>query len=165
MADQPGIYLDMKDVKALAESLDVVPAFKDGLHAAGLYLKGRIAEYPAASSANTPKPYPGRWYQRGYGTRWTTKGGVLRGRKTSETLSKRWTTVKSNGGMIITIGNNAKYARYVHSAQYQARFHKSRGWITDADAVEKYGDEVLDIVFDFISAKIDDQRKPGITER
>ena len=100
-------------------------------------IKATISPYAKSTFANVEKPYPGRWYQRGYGQKWALKGGGANGRKTSESLGQRW-TVKSNAARLSAIiGNNASYSRYVHDAQQQARFHSARGWVTDEEAIEK----------------------------
>jgi hypothetical protein len=44
------------------------------------------------------------------------------------------------------IGNNASYAKYVQSAEDQARFHKRRGWKTDEQVLASEGDEVLKFI-------------------
>ncbi|MCZ2459158.1 MAG: hypothetical protein LC128_05990 [Chitinophagales bacterium] len=150
-----GISIDTRELAKIAESLDIMPAFKSGMYAAGIYLKGVISEYPSSSSANQPKPYPGRWYERGYGTRYIKKSGGMGGKKTSETLGKRWTVKKSNAGMTVTVGNNTSYGKWVQGHNTQAQFHKVRNWKTTGDVADKEGEKVKTIIMDFISAKID----------
>lgn len=150
-----GISIDTRELAKIAESLDIMPAFKSGMYAAGIYLKGVISEYPASSVANQSKPYPGRWYQRGYGTRYIKKSGGMGGKKTSETLGKRWTVKKSNAGMTVTVGNNTSYGKWVQGHTKQTKFHNARGWLTTGDVVEKESNKALNIIMDFISAKIE----------
>lgn len=116
----------------------VVPAIK----AATLHVKGKIATYPPATEANSPTNPTGRWYQRGYGPRWARKNGQAGGRKTSETLGRRWTTDYRNGGLTGVVGNNASYGPYVQSEQEQASFHRERGWKTDEDVINSEQDTV-----------------------
>ena len=104
-------------------------------------IKSRIATYPPRSSANTPKDR-GRWYQRGYGSKYRRKNGAVRGYKTSKTLGRRWTVRIDQGGMRGRVGNNAAYGPFVQSASRQASFHKRRGWKTDEAVI----DEVRPIV-------------------
>ena len=151
---EPGVYIDAKDLARIAEKLNVMPAFKDGMFAAGVYLKGVISEYPSSSSANQPKPYPGKWYERGFGTRYITKTGIMRGKRTSQTLGKRWSVKKSNAGMTVTVGNNASYAKWVQGANTQAKFHKARNWKTTADVATKESKKALQIIKDFITAHL-----------
>lgn len=101
------------------------------LKAAGSMLKAYIAEYPPASGANSPGQR--RWYERGYGPKWTRKDGSVGGSRTSEALGRRW-TVKSEP-MSVTVGNNASYAPFVQSAEKQASVHKRHGWRTDEQAI------------------------------
>ena len=151
---ETGIYIDVKDIARIAKKLDVMPVFKSGIFAAGTYLKGVLREYPGSSIANSPKPYPGRWYERGYGTRYVRKSGGIGGRKTSETLGKRWTVKKENNGMTVIVGNNASYAKWVQGHNTQARFHKSRGWKTTGDVADQESNKAVDIVMQFIQAKL-----------
>ena len=124
------------------------------MFAAGIYLKGVISEYPGSSSANSPKPYPGRWYERGYGTRYVRKSGGVGGRRTSQTLGKRWSVKKENAGMTVIVGNNASYAKWVQGANTQARFHKARNWKTTQDVADKESKKAVSIVMDFVRAKL-----------
>src|SRR4030042_2565195 len=85
----------IKGLDKLLKKLDDLEGLKAavrGMEAAALHVKGKIAEYPPASEANAPKT-SGSWYERGYGTRWP--GG---GKRTSETLGRKWTTASRDGG-------------------------------------------------------------------
>lgn len=93
-------------------------------------IQGITSKYPRSTSANRPNA-KGVWYERGYGTKRNTKQGV-RGRKTSETLSKQWKV--DVGAAKAVISNRASYAEFVHGAR-QARFHKGRGWKQIEDVI------------------------------
>ena len=125
------------------KSIDGLQAAKRGIKSGALHIKGKIAKYPSASEANMPNSR--RWYQRGYGPKWKLKDGTVHGRKTSETLSKRWTTEERNGGLTQVVGNNASYAIYVQGEE-QAAFHEKRGWNTAEDIVDREGSRVLTFV-------------------
>lgn len=101
-----------------------------GLMDAGHHVKGKISRYPPSTEANRPKSR-GSWYERGYGTRYQMRSGQIRGRRTSETLGRKWTVASRNGGLTVVVGNNVSYGPFVQSFKKQARFHKSRGWPTD----------------------------------
>ena len=118
---------------------------KPVVRAGAVVVKGYMAQYPESSEANRPND-KGRWYERGYGPKWIRADGTIRGRQTSETLRKRWTTASRKGGLAQVIGNNASYARPVQDAEQQAKFHGRRGWRTDADAVEAKSAEVLKLI-------------------
>lgn len=118
------------------------------IQAAGLHIKGAIAEYPPASEANSPSNQ--RWYERGYGSRWRRKDGTIGGRATSETLGRRWTVESEANGLRAVVGNNASYGPYVQSAERQARFHSARGWKTDAQVIEEESETVLEFVQDAV---------------
>jgi len=96
-------------------------------------LKAEIAPYPPLSEANDPSR--ARWYERGFGTRYRLADGGIGGKRTSQNLKTRWGVKNTGQGRMLV--NTATYAPYVHSAQYQAGFHKKRGWRTFEDAMEK----------------------------
>jgi len=162
MADDPlvSITIDTNDLYRTAKKLKLVPAFKAGVKAAGIYLMGVMKVYPPATEANMPKAYPGRWYERGYGTRWEDKDGNVMGRRTSQTLFKRWATRKIDEGLGVEIGNNAGYGPYVHDKPRQARFHGLRGWPTVQDKADSEAEKVTEIISDFIAAAIEERSKP-----
>ena len=122
-----------------------------------------LAEYPPASIANmTGRQYAfnrgGRvfyrqsWYERGYGPKWIRKrDGVVKGRRTSETLSKRWTLEAEDDGLTQVVGNNDTYARFVHDPAKQAKFHAARGWQNTEQVWESEGETMVD----FIAAQFD----------
>ena len=95
-------------------------------------LKATISVYPPASEANMPNH---RWYERGYGPRWSRKDGSWGGRKTSEMLNRSWGIGRKTWGAIV--GSRATYSPVVHHHEEQASFHKARGWVTDKQAVDK----------------------------
>ena len=114
-------------------------AYQDVLKAALHYvevdpasLKATVSEYPGASVANQPNH---RWYERGYGPRWSRKDGSIGGRKTSEMLNRSWGIARKSWGAIV--GSRASYSPVVHSHKEQARSHRARGWVTDKMAVDK----------------------------
>lgn len=137
------VTLDTKDLEKLARKMNVLPAFKDGIAAGAVYVKGVIAEYPPATDANVPGPYPKRWYVRGKGPHWALKGGGFHFSRTSETLGRRWTIVSVNDGLGARVGNNASYGPYVQAREYQQRWHKAHGWNTAETVVENEGPEVM----------------------
>lgn len=158
--------INIKDLEALARRLDVVPALIDGVEAAGIYVKGVIAEYPPSSEANLPGPYPKTWYVRGTGPYWALAGGGFHFKKTSETLGRRagasgdgsWASRKMDNGLTIVVGNNASYAPFVHDATKQAKFHARRGWKTVQAVAQDEAAHVREIIADFIHAAIERKR-------
>ena len=139
----------IKGMNKLIKKLDTIEKMrgaKRGLKAGALHVKGKIDEYPPSTSANTPGNPTGRWYERGWGSRYKRLDGVVTGRKTSETLGRKWTTAERAGGFQQIIGNNASYAPFVHDAEEQAKFHGDRGWKTDEQVLDEEGDEVLEFI-------------------
>ena len=111
-------------------------------------LRTEIAVYPPATDAN--QPMARRWYERGFGPRWMLRNGQIRGRRTSETLGRRWTTRVTNGGMTGIVGNNASYAPFVQSARQQSRVMARIGWKTDEEAARKQAPKIVQLFKDAI---------------
>lgn len=104
-----------------------------------------ISPYPPA-----PPRTRDRWYERGYGPRWRRKDGSVGGRKTSETLGRRW-TVASKSRTKVALINTASYAGYVHDSQEQAQRMKQIGWRTERDMeqalrLNDLGDEIAKVL-------------------
>ena len=127
------------------DNLQDMKRVNTAMRAAALHVKGKIAQYPPESEANRPKER-GTWYERGYGTRWP--GG---GRKTSQTLGRKWTIASRDKGLTQIVGNNVTYGPYVQDEDMQAWFHKRRGWKTTQTVAE----EEADTVVKFVKSEID----------
>jgi hypothetical protein len=151
---QISVKIDTGDLEKVARKLNVLPAFKDGIKAGAIYVKGVIAEYPPMSSGNMPGAYPKKWYVRGKGPHWALKGGGIHFRRTSEVLGKRWTHKIFNDGLSAVVGNNASYAPYVQSREHQPPWHKAHGWNTAENVVETENDEVIKRIQMFIDAAL-----------
>jgi hypothetical protein len=132
-----GLKRIMKKVKTLQE----LRAVKTALKAAALHVKGKVNVYPPASEANRPRK--GGWYERGYGPKWYGGKG---GKKTSQTLGRKWTTAERDGGLTQVIGNNVTYGPFVQDKDRQAWFHKKRGWKTIQDVAKEETKTVLEFV-------------------
>jgi len=146
----------LEKIASKVKDLQSMRAVKAGLKAAALHVKGKIAKYPPASEANKARGYnqyygPGMralnsWYQRGYGTKWRVKSGAVHGKKTSETLGRKWTTDERDGGLTQIVGNNVSYGPFVQSREDQAHFHKARGWLTVEDVAEQEAGKVVEFL-------------------
>lgn len=151
--------VDIGDLQRLAKKMNVVPALKDGVEAAGVYTEGEMSAYAPMSEANLVGPYPKTWYVRGTGSFWALKNGGFHSSHTSQTLGRRWTSKPIDDGMGAIIGNNADYAKFVHDQNHQTAFHKKRGWQTVQEFVKEKSKHVRDIIADFIHARIEGQSK------
>ena len=143
--------IDIKGLDELQSKIDSLAgmyAIKTGLKAAGMHIKGKIAEYPPESEANVPN---GHWYERGWGSRW--KGGTG-GKQTSETLGRKWTRKFIMGGLGILIGNNVSYGDYVQGER-QVGFHAARGWKTTEQVAEEETDEVVKFLKDHLDRELE----------
>jgi hypothetical protein len=152
--DFASISINLQDIERIARKLDLLPAFVAGVQAGGVHVKSVIDVYPPSTDANSPGPYPKRWYERGYGPKWALKAGGVHGRKSSETLGRRWTIVAYNDGLSCKVGNNATYARFVHDLDRQPFFHAARGWKVIQDVARDEADNVRDLVSSSIRAEI-----------
>ena len=113
------------------------------LKAAGVHIKGKVDQYPPASGANAQKAHGG-WYERGFGSKYRRLDGAITGRKTSETLGRKWTVKQTRDETVV--GNNVSYGPYVQDEDEQAGFHKARGWKTIQTVASEEADEVVKFV-------------------
>jgi len=130
-------------------------ALVDGLAAAALHVKGKIAVYPAQKRL-TRKAVYGKTFvsaaQRRYVMAalkrgdWPYQRGVSDG---SETLGRRWTTAARNGGLVQVVGNNASYADRVQGDN-QSLYHKAVGWKRVDEIGRKLAPDVRRIVSDHV---------------
>jgi len=146
--------VQVKGLDQLLRKVDSIQGLRvavRALRASAAHIKGKVNTYPASTVANSPGVYPKRWYERGYGSRWARKSGGVGGRKTSETLGRKWTTAQRNGGLTQVVGNNVSYGPYVQDKKKQTRFHGARGWKTIQDVTEQEADTIVN----FVKAEID----------
>ena len=117
-------------------------------------VQSKMAVYPPETEGNRPGPYPKRWYQRQFGSRYAKKGGgAPGGQNTSERLQKSWRTdiIKPLEAHVFTkspqTGGEVSYVDLVQSEENQAAVHKEHGWQTDeAVARDVEGSAALDKV-------------------
>ena len=91
----------MCNSKSVIESVIRMDGLKRGLHAAAIYVKGRLRQYPS-------------------------QPGNVEYRRTGN-LRNRWTQKGSNGGLTQTLGNNAHYADRVQGKQDNPYFRRVWG--------------------------------------
>jgi len=107
----------------------------------------RMAVYPPESAANTPGPYPGRWYQRLFGPRWRTASGSLRGKNTSERLQQSWrqSVISPLSQLVDTLsprtGRPVSYVGLVVGEGTQAEVHRQHGWQTDESVAQEVAND------------------------
>jgi hypothetical protein len=95
------IDVQMESTKDLITAILRHDGVKRGLKSAGLYLKGKLGEYPAQPNYVSYK-----------------RTGNLR---------NRWSTKSENGGLTVRIGNNASYADDVQGRQKNPYFKQVWG--------------------------------------
>lgn len=135
-------------IKRLEQSRGMVA----GLSAAALYLKGKLAVYPARKTVSRKSVY-GRSFasdaQRRFVMMLIRRGDVpyrRGGSRESESFGRRWSTQSQRGGLEQVIGNNASYARYLMDDEEQSRYHAAVGWRKVGDIVNRERGEVIRIV-------------------
>ena len=114
--------------------VNLSPAIRSATRAIAEEIKDKVAPYPPATAANSPSNR--RWYERGYGPRWRVKDGAVHGRKSSQTLGRRW-AVGSKGSVGAVVGNPVSYAPFLHAKVRQAKWAGQRQWTTDDDAINQ----------------------------
>jgi hypothetical protein len=139
-----GIAALQADLNRLSNVGAVIgPALKRG----GNDILDWVSLYPPATQANTPSGTPPEsWYERGRGSMYVSKAGVVKVVKSSEMLNRSWSTRYSMTPQeaMVTIGTRASYARFVHHAPKQARFHAARGWRTIQAAIKKFEARIVE---------------------
>lgn len=125
--------IEMRDQARDALLVDLTPAIQIGLLGVSKQIEAIVAPYPSAPAQGNP------WYERGFGTRYQRKDGKITGRKTSETLGRRW-VVLSRSRMQVVLLNNASYSGYIHDSEYQTTRHAATGWKTEQDAERELSD-------------------------
>lgn len=137
------------DTEALNELRTAIErAIPVSLFAAANIFVDAVSPYPAAPSNNGEY-----WYERGYGPRWKRKDGSIGGRKTSETLGRRW-DIQERGRNTIIASNSASYAGWVHDSVDQAKIHEATGWHTDKDGMDaiEQDNTIEDVFFGVLQA-------------
>lgn len=150
--------VELRGLKELLErihSLEDLRWLRDGIAAAAVNLKGKIAEYPPAGS------FAGRYnlkthkkmghYMRGLG--WVSATGRLS--KSSEGLSTRWAVNFENDGLRAVIGNNASYGPWVQDRYSQTTIHRARGWKTVQDVSEQEAERVSAMLKNYLEQALE----------
>jgi len=131
MPDDANFYIENLDelITALKEfPQEVQRGLRVAMRVAAEIVRGGIARYPTATSANFPPGPTGySWYERGFGTRTVTG----RAYPTSKVLGRSWTvkvtsTARTTRGVI---GTAVSYVEWVQGRK-QTWFHRARGWKT-----------------------------------
>ena len=97
--------------------------------------------YPPEGPWNKPGPYPAKWYQRHFGSRWARKSGSTGGADTSERMQKQWIAEQRNPFEAV-VGNRASYSSYVVGEE-QTDVHARHGWKKLSDVGKMNQDKLL----------------------
>lgn len=132
-----GTTIKLEGLKELQKKLGQLEGgkiYQGVLEAAARDVQGKTSRYPPSTEANSPNNSTGHWYERGYGSKWKDKDGSEGGKKTSETLSKKW-SVKIEKYRA-NVMNTASYAPYIHGRETQVAWARERGWQTLEEVAE-----------------------------
>lgn len=149
MSDSPvNVRVEGLD-KALRKLRRLGPdAYRPAMAEGGAHLKNVMAQYPPRRYG----PQPAKTSKQRAFLFWAIANGIIqvpyvRGSSPgSQTLGKRWTVAERDNGLTAVVGNNAGYARLVHSATEQTEYHRLTGWKTDQQVVEEEAPRVKEIL-------------------
>jgi phage gpG-like protein len=153
-----GVTMEIKGLDELTRKLKDLKQMRKvhaGIRAAGIYVKGKLAQYPDATAANQPKKVGG-WYQRGFGWKFAS-GRTL---QVSEQLGKKWTSKYDKAKFESVIGNNASYAVFVQGPKKgskgsrQASHMAKIGWESIDDVAKNETKRVQEYVFEAVRRAI-----------
>lgn len=145
MPDSTVTMTGFEALQAKLKRLDNIGAtVKPALVRAASLVRSTVSKYPPASEANAEKEH-GRWYERGYGTKYRRRDGTVTGRKTSQMLNRSWSTnyTFTPTSAQAIIGNRASYSPYVHDRDRQPEFHARRKWKTAQGVLEQLGPRII----------------------
>ena len=122
------IKVDLGTTDDMIKALLRLDGAKRGLRAAGLYLQGKLGEYP-------PQPANVRYMRTG-------------------DLRRGWTSKPENGGLTVRVGNNVPYADDVQGRQSNPYF--ARVWRAHSirSVVQRETNRVTEIIFNEIRRSI-----------
>lgn len=103
------------------DELDLKKMLPEVLASVGKSVASKAGVYPPTTIANWPSNPTGRWYQRGFGTKYASGASY----ETSENLGDQWKWI--TGPDYVIVKNTARYAWYVHGPG-APRYHRERGW-------------------------------------
>ena len=129
MADFSVKVEGLDKVQRMLHRADAKAALIVGLEFGIKKLQQVAGKYPPTSSANVAND-KGRWYERGWGTKYNRADGSVGGKLTSYPLKDGWHTKLFKGGHIRgEVWNDAPYSAAVQgSKRLQNRVHAKRGW-------------------------------------
>jgi len=153
-----GATIEIEGLDELVRKLDDLAKLTKvhaGMEAAALYLKGKIARYPArknvsiADAGGWASDKQRRWFF------WALNAGKIevpykRGSSPgSEDMANKWTTKYDKGKFEAVVGNNASYARFVMGDK-QTKMMKLRDWRTVETVASAETKRVQEYVIDAV---------------
>lgn len=159
------IKLEGKDyVLAKLALLGRLDPVKAGIRAAGIYLKGKLAQYPQVNRLTRAEVY-GETFKTARQRRAffaKLKSGAIevpyhRGESPgSQRFKARWAVTGENNGMTAVVGNNATYGPLLMDTELQSVYARRVGWRTTDAVIEEERAEVLRIISEAIDGAMED---------
>lgn len=120
-----------------------------------LELKDLAAGYPVAGAWNSAPGSrgDGRWYQRGYGSRWFRNDGSIGGNDTSQRLQESWRT-EQRDEFTAAAFTEVTYAPYLLNKDERVHWAASHGWKSLGEIEEEYAPRFEKLALDEIDNQI-----------
>ena len=157
MSDAVKITPTLKEVMIKIKAVIDDPVSRQrALNKAGEQLKKIMAIYPPPGIWNRAPGTRGdnRWYERGYGSRWLTRGGQLGGVNNSQKLDRSWVSEKRDE-FIQSVFTGVTYAPFLLDPDQRVFWALSHGWVSVDDTVKNFEEEFEKIVLDELDNQID----------
>ena len=137
-----------KDIaKEILDIIDNPESRKRILEQAGKALKLLVEIYPAPGPWNREPGTrgDGRWYERGYGSRWRRANGTLGGANTSEQLNRSW-MVKNDNDKSTSVYTGVSYAPYLFDPEKRVSWARGHGWLDINETAEEFDESFEKII-------------------
>ena len=179
MADELIRIEGIQELMSLITDMSQLKPVKDGVTAAALYLKGKVAVYPAMKRPSRASVYGlqpltikvfGKYQatvmspfktakQHGFFFAALRKGQIdvpyRRGESAgSETFGRRWAVQTENYGLRAIVGNNASYGPQLMDEEQQSLYARAVGWRTVQAILKEERDTITGIVQQGLQAAI-----------
>lgn len=143
--------VELKGLEKVLKKLEFLPVLAQGVEAAGLWVKGYMADYPHVRRG--PQPFKTMKQQKYFF--WALEHGVIdvpyrRGMSPkSESLADAWTVVMRKGGREAVVGNDTSYGPWVQDEDKpQSYYHKMTGWETTQEVTRTKGEKVKNVILE-----------------
>lgn len=154
------IHLEgMDELLNKLDSLAKMKRVQGAVKQAGVFLQGKLAEYPTVSRRPNPmiklndKARRGFFYHLKHGDiEVPYRRGMSPG---SQKLGQSWSVRTENSGFRAIIGTSVSYAKLVQDSAHQTSYHRGTGWITTKQTKLLYGNQAVDYVRNALKREVE----------